>query len=150
MNDFRSPGELAREKAEAAGSPEDWQEFLESKSPEIKLSEWGHPSLPGQPQWTKEDLLWVARCQKNVLWMILVSILFLLVPYGSIFAGIVQCYFIYNLARAVRSSAPWVYIILAFIPIAGLIGLIHINGTATKTLQAHGIKVGLMGAKMPA
>jgi hypothetical protein len=28
MGDFRSPGEIARARAEAAGKPEDWEEFL--------------------------------------------------------------------------------------------------------------------------
>jgi len=103
---------------------------------------------PSQEHWAKQDLIEVAKRQKNILWMILISLVAMFIPGATIVTGIILIYFIYKLAGAVRSSAAWVYIILAFIPLVGLIALLHINGRATKTLQANGIKVGLMGARM--
>jgi len=82
------------------------------------------------------------------MWMVLTSLLAMFFPFGTILTGIIQIYFIYKLAIAVRSSRAWLYIILAFIPLIGLIGLLHINGEATRTLQTNGIKVGIMGARM--
>ncbi len=105
-----------------------------------------------QDPWTKNDLIELAKHQKNIMWMILIALASMLaamfIPYITIVTGLIQLYFIYKLAVAVRSSVAWVYIILAFIPLVGLLGLLHINGKATKTLQANGIKVGLMGARM--
>jgi hypothetical protein len=98
--------------------------------------------------WTKIDLIEVAKWQKNIMWMILISLVAMFIPYATIVTGIIQIYFIYKLAAAVRSSAAWLYIILAFVPLIGLLALLHINGKATKTLQANGVTVGLMGARM--
>lgn len=99
-------------------------------------------------EWTKADLMEVAKWQKNIMWMILISLVAMFIPFATIVTGIIQIYFIYKLAAAVRSSAAWLYIILAFIPLIGLLALVHINGKATKTLQANGVKVGLIGARM--
>jgi len=99
-------------------------------------------------EWTKADLVEVAKWQKNIMWMILISLVAMFIPFATIVTGIIQIYFIYKLAAAVRSSAAWLYIILGFIPLIGLLALLHINGMATKTLQANGVKVGLMGARM--
>ena len=105
-----------------------------------------------QEQATKQELIEVAKRQKQNLWMILITFVAMfvamIIPYATIVTGIIQMYFIYKLATAVRSSAAWVYIVLAFIPFVGLLGLLHINGKATKMLQASGIKVGLMGVNM--
>jgi len=101
-----------------------------------------------QQQWTKQDLMEVARCQKHILWLILISLVAMFIPFATIVTGIIQIYFIYKLAAAVRSSAAWVYIILAFIPLVGLIALLVINSKATGKLRENGIKVGLMGARM--
>lgn len=101
-----------------------------------------------QEQWTKPSLLEVAKRQKNIMWMILISLAAIFIPYATLATGLVQVYFIFKLAAALRTSAAWVYIVLAFIPLVGLLALLHINGKATKVLQTNGIKVGLMGARM--
>jgi hypothetical protein len=101
-----------------------------------------------QEQWTKQDLMEVAKRQKSIIWMILISFAAMFIPYATVVTGIIQVYFIYKLAAALRSSAAWVYIILAFIPLVGLIALLVINSKATKKLQENGVKVGLMGARM--
>jgi hypothetical protein len=38
--------------------------------------------------------------------------------------------------------------VLALIPLVGLIVLLIVNGKATKILREHGVRVGLMGAKL--
>lgn len=40
-------------------------------------------------------------------------------------------------------------VVLAFIPLVSLVMLLLVNNKATKTLRAHGYKVGLMGARKP-
>ena len=105
-----------------------------------------------QGEWTKTELMEVAQRQKSIIWMILISIASIVaaksVPVAPLVAGIIQIYFIYKLAVAVRSSIPWAYIILSLFPLLGLIGLLVVNTTATSLLKAYGIKVGLMGARM--
>ena len=97
--------------------------------------------------WASQGILEVAKRQKQIMWMILLSLVAMFIPFATIVTGIIQIYFIFKLAQVVRSSAPWVYIILAFIPLIGLIALLHINGKVTKLLQANGGRVRLMGAK---
>ena len=101
--------------------------------------------------WTSDEILEIAKRQKQIIWMILLSLIAMFIQdfikFSTIVTGIIQIYFIFKLAQAVRSSAGWLYIILAFIPLIGLIALFHINDKATKTLRANGVKVGLMGAK---
>ncbi|MGL5095286.1 MAG: hypothetical protein ACRDD1_06840 [Planctomycetia bacterium] len=97
--------------------------------------------------WTNAEIVEVAKRQKQILWMILLSIVAIFIPFATIVTGIIQVFFIYKLAIAVRSKAAWVYIVLAFIPLVGLLALLSINGKATKILQSNGLKVGLMGAR---
>ena len=99
-----------------------------------------------QEQWTKQDLIEVATRQRVIIcWMIPICLVTSFIP---IVPAIIQIYFIYKLAVALRSSVAWLYIVLAFIPLVALISLLVINGKATKRLQQNGIKVGLMGARM--
>ena len=44
-------------------------------------------------------------------------------------------------------EAPWLYVVLLVIPIGGLIGLLILNGKATRILRDAGLRVGLMGVK---
>jgi hypothetical protein len=99
-------------------------------------------------QWTKADLMEVANRQKSIMWMILISLVAAFIPFATIVTAIIQIFFIYKLATAVRSSAAWVYIILSFVPLIGLLALLHINGKAMTILRTNGVKVGLMGARM--
>jgi hypothetical protein len=94
---------------------------------------------------TQQELLEVANYQKNILWLILISMAASLIPYATILTGIIQLYFIFSLAVAARSSAAWLYLVMGFIPLFNLLSLLHINGKATRILQSNGIRVGLMG-----
>ncbi len=67
-----------------------------------------------EAQWTSEEMLEVAKRQKQILWMILLSLVAMFIPFATIVTGIIQIYFLFKLAQAVRSSAAWVYIICVF------------------------------------
>ena len=97
--------------------------------------------------WTPEEIVEVAYRQKRIIWLILIGFVALVIPFSFIVIGFIQLHFIFKLAQAVRSSAAWAYIILGFIPVVGMIALLHLSSKATKILQANGVKVGLMGAK---
>jgi hypothetical protein len=93
----------------------------------------------------------VAISQKNVIWLVLVSLIsvpaLMFWPLAIILC-LVQSYFFYKLAGALRSSIPWAYIFLAFVPLVSLIVLLNMNAKATFLLRQNGVRVGLMGAKM--
>jgi hypothetical protein len=101
--------------------------------------------------WTTEDLLDLAKRQKQILWMIPLSLLASFNPVAAMAAGFIQLYFVYKLAVAVLDPGQTGYIILymvlVFIPLAGLVALLFLNNQATKRLRANGISVGLMGAR---
>lgn len=97
--------------------------------------------------WSQSELLEIGTRQKQVIWMILLGLLGAVIPFASLVTGAISVFFIYKLAAALRSSVAWLYIVLAFIPLVGLLALLRLNGKATKALSSAGIKVGLMGAK---
>jgi hypothetical protein len=100
--------------------------------------------------WSKDELVDVAKRQKNIQWLVVahVVVVAMFISFGTIATGIIGIYFIYKLAAALRSSCAWLYIILAFFPLIGLLALLYINGKATKVLKGHGVRVGVMGATM--
>jgi hypothetical protein len=106
-------------------------------------------------EYTLQQILEVAKSQKNILVVILASFA---VGFSSAFfippniAGLmtlglslVEIYFVYKLTIAVRSSFAWVYMILMFLPLISVVALLHLNQKATKILRANDLKVGLMG-----
>jgi cellulose synthase/poly-beta-1,6-N-acetylglucosamine synthase-like glycosyltransferase len=101
-----------------------------------------------QRRWSKADLMAVAKYQKNILWMILISLPAFIRPITILLAGVIQAYFIYRLASALRLPITLLYMVLAFVPFVSLLSLFHLNSKATNLLQEHGITVGLMGARM--
>jgi hypothetical protein len=98
-------------------------------------------------EWTPEEIQEVAERQKQVIPMIFLSLVAAVIPGATILTGIVLIYVILKLARAVRSSAAWVYVILAFIPLIGPLALLHLNRKTTRILQAHGVNVARIEAK---
>lgn len=112
---------------------------------------------------TRADLKNVAVYQKGVLFGLLLSIGLTIGQFAlpaeyriyvailSLMVSISNCVFVILLATKVYSVVQGVIMgILALIPCLGLIPLLIINGKATKTLQANGIKVGLLGANVSA
>jgi ABC-type glycerol-3-phosphate transport system permease component len=98
--------------------------------------------------WTKQDLLEVAKFQKYIQWLVLAYLVAMFIPFGQLIVGVVGIYFIYKLAVALRSSFAWLYIVAMFIPIIGLLALLHIVVGATRILRTNGVRVGIMGAKL--
>lgn len=105
-------------------------------------------AMPGADTWSREELIAVARYQKNIQWLVLVGLLLLAVPFGNLLLGLVGLFFIFQLARALRSRAAVLYVVAAFIPLLGLLSLLRLVTQATRVLRAGGIRVGVMGARM--
>lgn len=97
-------------------------------------------------QCNNSEILEVAKYQKNILWLIIVNLLTFWMVFVSILTGIIGIIFIYRLAKVLKSSLDWLYIVLSFIPVVNVIALLLLNRKATVVLRAHGIRVGLMGA----
>ena len=112
------------------------------------------PPVPGKARkasddpWSTPELVEVAKYQKYIQWLVLANFVAMFIPFGNFAIAIVGIYFIYKLAAALRSTVAWLYIIAAFIPLVGLLALLHLVVSATKVLRANGIRVGIMGAKM--
>ena len=100
--------------------------------------------------WTADELRRVAKRQKQVLWMILIQFAAIpataIFPFAMLIAAIITVYFMWELARALRSSVAWLYALLACIPVISLLTLIYLNRQAKRTLRENGIGVGFMGA----
>ncbi|MGH7976453.1 MAG: hypothetical protein ACREDS_12885 [Limisphaerales bacterium] len=104
---------------------------------------------------TDKEVIAIAKRQKAILWLIVAELVTFwiplwipfLMPFISILAGIIGIIFIYRLGKAVHSSAVWVYVVLAFIPLVGLVVLFILNNKATRILRQHQIHVGVMGAR---
>lgn len=101
-----------------------------------------------QDPWTKAELLEVAKYQSYIQWLVLANFVAMFIPYATIVTGLIGVFFIYKLAAALRSAIAWLYIILAFLPLIGLLALLNLVLKATKVLKANGISVGIMGARM--
>ena len=115
------------------------------------------------PGITQTALVRVATAQRAVLWLILLYFaaifgaglgngaglhaLAYIVPFIYLAVLIIGAILVYRLAHAIESAAPWLYVVLLVIPIGGLIGLLILNGKATRMLRDAGLRVGLMGAK---
>jgi hypothetical protein len=64
--------------------------------------------------------------------------------------AITAAVFIFMLAISLYNTGVGVLLgILTLIPLIGLLVLLVVNSKATKLLREHGLKVGLMGAKLP-
>lgn len=110
---------------------------------------------------SREKLKEVAQFQKGILFCILLSICVYGISFAVpqemklIMAGILGLTSLVNVAFAmllgVKVYSPVTGVILGVltvVPCLGLIILLVINQAATKLLTAHGVKVGLMGARM--
>lgn len=107
------------------------------------------------------DVRSVAACQKGILVCILIN----MILFGCVFAvqsdvrnafvwGIIACNIVGTISvflLAMKVYHPIVGVVLGIItlvPCIGLLVLVQVNSKATNILQANGIKVGLMGAKL--
>ena len=124
----------------------------------IKCSECGTELKPPSARlakapiiYSKTELLDIAKGQKAVIWLVLLSMAAypaaFVMPAAPLIVGIISLVFIYRLAASLKESAPWQYVVLGIIPCLGVIALLVINSRATSALKARGIRVGLMGAR---
>ena len=96
-------------------------------------------------QYNDSEILDIAKHQKAIIWLIVINLFIFWIPFATIVTGIIGFVFIYRLGKALKSLA-WLYVVLSFIPLVGLIALLVLNGKATGALRSRGVKVGLMGA----
>lgn len=54
---------------------------------------------------------------------------------------------IYYLVKNARIERAWLYVLLAFIPLANLISLVILIRSASAILKENGYKIGLLGAR---
>ncbi len=112
-------------------------------------------------KFSREDLKWIATCQRGMIVLILCYFCLLLasaflpselriIPtlmiliMGVVGLGLVvaQSLKVYNIVSAV------IFGLLVLIPCLGLLILLMVNVRATTILKSHGIKVGFFGAKV--
>lgn len=103
--------------------------------------------MPASNDWTVSELFEIGTRQRQVLLMVLLGLFGTVIPFASLATGAISMFFVYKLAIALRSSMAWLYIVLAFVPLAGLLALLRLNGQATSALRSAGLNVGLMGVK---
>lgn len=114
-----------------------------------------------KPTVSRDDLRNTAVCQKGILFCILGQIvvvilqfflppeLKLIVPIAGVPISVIATVFVFLLAIRIYSVALGILLgILTLIPCVGLFVLLIINGKATAFLTSHGVRVGLLGAKM--
>ena len=102
-------------------------------------------AMTASKKWTNTELVEVAKRQKQVLWMIPLSLVGMFIPLTCIVIGLIQLYFIYKLAKAERSSSPWLYIIMAFIPLISLIGILSNLKTGILIATSEKITMAMYG-----
>lgn len=106
-----------------------------------------------QTQYEKEDIKKIAKNQKIICWLFLVIIvsiftISLVIPILSyIGASIAVIFYVYYLAVALKVKHPALYVVGMFFPLIKLFVLWNLIQKATKVLQAHNVKVGVMGYK---
>lgn len=113
---------------------------------------------------THPELIKIARVQKQVIKLLLVSIVLLVIsffpwpadvaallglPVALAFILIALCsaVLLYQLGTALGDPAPWLYALLSFMPGVNTAVLLILNLRATAALKGHGIHVGVMGAR---
>ena len=131
----------------------------ETLDPELRKR--GKSRSGGGDNKAPEDLRAIAKFQKGILLCILTEMLMFglsaavgqkfgpLFAIGFLAASIAATVFVFLLAMKIYSTGMGVFLgILTLVPCLGLIVLLIVNGNATGVLKKHGIKVGLLGAKL--
>jgi hypothetical protein len=116
--------------------------------------------------YTNDEVYQIGQEHRAIIWLILLQ--FLSIPVSQLapslakstgmpllalplavmplFINIVSLFFVYRLASALKNS-PWLYLLLGLIPCISLISLLILSSRAQAALKAHGVVVGLMGAR---
>lgn len=109
----------------------------------------------------RTDLRTIAIRQRGIMYCVLaylfgaIAQIFIPTPFNALPALVVLAamitgaVFVFMLAIALYNTGVGIALgVLTLIPLVGLIVLLIVNGKATSILREHGIKVGLMGAKL--
>lgn len=117
------------------------------------------PEIQTTGEYSARELTLMADIQRKfvILGAIWLALFFIPIPNSflvvqSIFALVsAGCWLRFNwkLSRLLRKN-PWVWTVLAFIPIVNFIAWVRILWLAAQTLRANGIPCGLMGADQAA
>lgn len=152
---WRHPSQRYGERAKRRGRERDARRHEQAR-------ENGEPAL--QPHgFSDAEAFKIAKGQKAILRLMLPYVLLLTIglasrirlwPSGAIalylcgVAVLIQILpiFAYRLAEVLRSSAPWLYALLAVIPGLAVLALLRLVIMGTKVLREKNVRVGLMGA----
>lgn len=123
-----------------------WREGLEEWVP---LSQAAPYSLPEPVRLSARvtELHAIAAHHRPILWIVAGMFFAFAFPPALIALFVAGPIYSYRLARALRSPFPSVYAALAWMPFLGLLPLLALDRTATRTLQQAGIRVGWVGAR---
>ncbi|HEV2293713.1 MAG TPA: hypothetical protein VGR35_07645 [Tepidisphaeraceae bacterium] len=121
----------------------------------------GQPAALDYAPAPRDDLRRIAARQKGIIFCILAYLLLvvaqLFVPrelrpilaIAALGVSITAMVFVFMLSLSLYSTAVGILLgILTLVPLVGLIVLLVVNGKATNLLKRHGVKVGLLGARM--
>jgi len=97
-------------------------------------------------EYTNAEVVAIAKKQKAIIWLILASLAAFVFPPAWIVIAVVQILFVFQLVKALKLSAAWVWCIGMIIPLVSLLLLLVLNGKATTAIKGKGVRVGLMGA----
>ena len=98
--------------------------------------------------YSRTELIAIAKYQKGILWCVLCNLLCFALPFAFLVVIPIQLYFVYKLSSSLKQGFPILWCIGIFIPLLSLIMLLILSQKATSALKEKGISVGLMGAKI--
>lgn len=96
---------------------------------------------------SNKDLYDIGRYLNFFPYLIIISILAHLFPFAFIFSSPLFFLFAYLLAKAAKISKPFLWGILAVIPVIGLGCSIVLILKSIKILKTNGIRVGIFGVR---
>ncbi|MBU1084566.1 MAG: hypothetical protein KKG84_05670 [Candidatus Omnitrophica bacterium] len=108
----------------------------------------------------KKDLEAIAKNQKLIIWFF-ISLSFVLILGGIVKIPELNVVFtvaqiavfvpllvqVFKIARNLKEKNDIIYAVALFLPIISLVVIAYLLSRSTKVLRAHGMKVGLLGAK---
>lgn len=117
--------------------------LLNKKRDRRKMGDFSEASL--MEEFTNAEVIAIARKQKAIIWLILVSLLSFLFWPAQLLIAVINLVFVYQLAKSLKLTA-WAWCIGMIVPLVSLILLVTLNSRATMVIRGKGVSVGLMGA----
>ena len=98
-------------------------------------------------EFSNQEVFEIAKKQKAIIWLIIVSFAVFFFPLAWIVVAIVNLVFVYQLAKALKLGGAWAWCVAQIIPLVSLITLLVLNSKATAAIRSKGVTVGLLGAR---